>query len=205
MRLIQLSIGVFTAITASAADSPVKITDDGPVFTLSNARVTAQINKTTADLVSLKFHGLEMMGYNSGHHAGYWEQNPSTASQIIPAITIDPASNGGERGEVSIKGVSGGKALSGGGPGGGMIRNLEIRYSLGRADSGIYTYAIFSHPAAYSRTQIGESRFGVKLNARIFDWLSIDVQRNRPMASGGDWDQGTPLNMRSPAPDHRHL
>lgn len=192
----MILVACLLAVTAFAAGPAVKIAGDEASFTISNSQLTATISKKTGDLTSLKFHNLEMMGHSSGHPAGYWEQNTGNASQIVPSITIDPASNGGERGEVSIKGISRGKPLGGGGPGGGMLCDLELRYALGRDDSGIYAYAIFSHPVAYPRTQVGESRFGAKLNGAIFDWLSIDAQRNKLMASGADWDQGSPLNMK---------
>jgi len=45
-------------------------------------------------------------------------------------------------------------------------------------------------------TQIGESRFGVKLNGALVDWMSIDARRNKLMPSGDDWDIGAPLNMK---------
>jgi rhamnogalacturonan endolyase len=34
------------------------------------------------------------------------------------------------------------------------------------------------------------------LNAKVFDWLSIDDQRNALMPTGADWDAGTDLNMK---------
>ncbi|HWB86092.1 MAG TPA: polysaccharide lyase family protein [Bryobacteraceae bacterium] len=196
---------VFTFFLSAAAllaapdtsDAPVTIHDDGAVFTLTNGYLTAQINKTTGDMTSLKFHGLEMMGYVSGHHAGYWEQNPARAAHLTATLTIDPAKNGGARGEVSINGIAGGRSLNGGDqPGGSMLCDLEIRYALGRGEHGLYTYAIFTHEPDYGQTQIGESRYGVKLNAKVFDWLSIDAQRNGLMPTGYDWDQGSPLNMK---------
>ena len=36
----------------------------------------------------------------------------------------------------------------------------------------------------------------MKLNGSVFDWLSIDSQRNMAMPNGADWDQGTDLNMK---------
>ena len=65
------------APAAWAADPPVTVAQDAQVFTLSNGYLTAQINKHTGDMTSLKRNGLELMGFVSGHHAGYWEQNPS--------------------------------------------------------------------------------------------------------------------------------
>jgi rhamnogalacturonan endolyase len=186
----------FLPLAAPAAGTPVTVASNETSFVISNAQITAVVNKKTGNLTSLKFHNLEMLGNGSGIHAGYWEQNTGNAAQIIPSISIDPASNSGERGEVSVKGISGGKPLGGGGPGGGMLCDLEIRYALGRDDSGLYTYAIFSHPAAYPRTQVGESRFAAKLNSAVFDWLSIDAKRNKLMATGADWDHGALLNMK---------
>ncbi|HKE27762.1 MAG TPA: polysaccharide lyase family protein [Bryobacteraceae bacterium] len=183
------------ALPGVAAD--VTIAQDAAGFTLSNGYLTARVSKTTGDLLSIKLRDLELMGFDSGHHAGYWEQNPSRAAQLSATLTIDPAANHGERGEVSIKGIARDRELDGSGqPGGSMRCDLEIRYSLGRDDHGLYTYAIFSHPAEYPATQIGESRFGVKLNGQIFDWLSIDARRNKLMAAGSDWDHASPLNMK---------
>ena len=169
------------------AGAQVTVEDAGAVFRLANGYVTAEINKSTGDMTSLQFKKLELMGFVSRHHAGYWEQNPSRAPHLTAAVTIDPHTNDGERAEVSIKGV-GGIAR--------MLCDLEIRYTLGREDHGIYTYAIFTHQASYGATQIGESRYGVKLNGKVFDWMSIDPDRNKLMPTGSDWDHGAPLNMK---------
>jgi rhamnogalacturonan endolyase len=244
-------------------NTPVTVTSDGDFFVLSNGYLTATISKKTGDMTSLKVKGLETMGYVSGHHAGYWEQNPNGADRMEAKVTIDPGANGGERAEVSIKGWSDGKNLNAthskgdpdfpngvpkqarptmgsgedvpaegettaaetaggettatgvklppgvranrgtytgarpaGGRGPGLLVDMEIRYTLDRAAKGIYTYAIFSHEPSYAATQIGESRYGMKLNGGVFDWISIDAQRNAPMPNGYDWDKGTDLNMK---------
>jgi rhamnogalacturonan endolyase len=230
-----------------AAAAPVTVTDNGASWVLENGYLTATINKSTGDMTSLKVHGLETQGYVSGHHAGYWEQTPKGAAKMESKVTIDPATNGGERAEVSVKGWSEGKNLNagnrdanpnepegeneaapaaplvqlppgvqrnrgtatnrrpagaagaaggGGGRGAGLLVDMEIRYALERGGHGIYTYAIFTHEPTYGATQIGESRYGMKLNGGLFDWLSIDGQRNEPMPTGADWDKGTDLNMK---------
>jgi rhamnogalacturonan endolyase len=76
---------VLTGAMASAQQgdvAPVTVKDNGATWTMQNAYVTATISKTTGDLTSLKYRGLETMGYVSGHHAGYWEQNPSGAARL---------------------------------------------------------------------------------------------------------------------------
>jgi len=78
----------------------------------------------------------------------------------------------------------------------GPLLDMEIRYALGREDHGIYTYAVFTHEPSYGATSLGESRYGFKLNSQVFDWLSVDAQRNEMMPKGADWDAGTDLNMK---------
>jgi hypothetical protein len=70
---IRDGFAVCAAMALAAAHSPVKIVDEGKVFTIGNGQVTAQSGKTAGDMTSLKFHGLELMGYGSGRPAGYWE------------------------------------------------------------------------------------------------------------------------------------
>jgi rhamnogalacturonan endolyase len=196
--------GAFAAPAITAP--PVTVTDDGPTFTMSNGYLTVQVNKKTGDLTSVKTPhtvtpNIELMGYVSGHHAGYWEQSPALAAREVASITIDPASVQGARAEVSVKGYSDGKSILGPNPtaagqGGGLIADLEIRYTLERGAHGLYTYAIYTHQNTYPAGSVGESRFGFKLSAQVFDWLSVDDQRNALMPTGKDWDAGDDLNMK---------
>jgi rhamnogalacturonan endolyase len=194
------------ASSAAPVAQPVTVTDDGPTYTLANGYLMVKVDKVTGDLVSVKTPktvtpNVELMGFVSGHHAGYWEQSPALAARREAKVTIDPASVGGERAEVSVKGWSDGKSILGqhptaAGQEGGLIADLEIRYALGRGDHGLYTYAIYTHEPTYPAGSVGESRFGFKLSAKVFDWLSIDEQRNAMMPTGTDWDAGTDLNMK---------
>jgi rhamnogalacturonan endolyase len=204
------ALGLCCAITlpifAAASAPPVTVTDNGPTYTLANGYLTIKVDKITGDLVSVKTPktvtpNIELMGFLSGHHAGYWEQSLALAARRETKITIDPASVGGERAEVSVKGWSDGKSILGqhptaAGQEGGLIADLEIRYALARGDHGVYTYAIYTHEPTYPAGSVGESRFGFKLNGKVFDWLSIDDQRNALMPTGGDWDAGSDLNMK---------
>ncbi len=175
------------------ADSPVTVSENDSSFTLDNGIVTATVGKRTGDLTSLKYKGLEMLDAQS-RQAAYWSHNAARGEQHT-AITINPASNGGARGEVSIKGISGGKQM-GSGPGGSVIADIEIRYALGRGDSGVYTYSIFSHPTNYPATSLGEARFCMKLNDDLFDWMTVDANRNMKMITTYDWNHATQMNMK---------
>jgi rhamnogalacturonan endolyase len=204
--IFALTASSLFGASAAPVDTPVTVTDDGPTYTLANGYLTVKVDKVTGDLVSVKTAktvtpNVELMGFVSGHHAGYWEQSPALAARREDKVTIDPTENKGERGEVSVKGWSDGKSILGARPTaagqeGGLIADLEIRYALGRGDRGLYTYAIYTHEAGYPAGSVGESRFGFKLSAKVFDWLSIDDQRNAQMPTGADWDAATDLNMK---------
>ena len=170
------AVGAAPSIAQSTTKEPVTVKDEGDFYTLANGVVTARISKRNGNMTSLIFRGLEMMG-----GGGVWEQTPwrSTAS-----VTIDPAQNGGSRAEVAIKGGNGGRGF-----------DIELRYALARGLSGIYAYAIFSHPASYGPTGVGESRYITKLSHR-FDWLSVDADRNLLECSPQDWEAGIVIHAK---------
>ncbi len=130
--------------------------------------------------------GENLWGLNRGmtdHQYGFWSHDamgPKDTQAAVPSITIDPKSNNGERVEVSIKGISNGRKM-GTGPGsdgnGQFMSDIEIRYSLGKGESGVYTYSVFTHKPEYGLTVLGEARFAAKLND-FFDWMSASEKHN---------------------------
>src|SRR5208283_5595024 len=159
-------------------NDPVTLTDNGDTWTMDNGIVKATIVKKNGSLLQVIYHGIETLhpsisrGSDNLHSpptpAGSpipsWEQMPT--GTVTPSVTIDPATNGGARAEVAVKGINpgGGGAPSGGasgafsggdGHGGGM--DIETRYTMERGSSGFYAYAEFSHPASYPAAHVGES------------------------------------------------
>jgi rhamnogalacturonan endolyase len=184
---------IFVSASLFAAESPVTISENDASFTLDNGIVAARVSKRSGDITSLKYKNLELLENNSGRAFGYWSHDASSTNGHMTRITIDPKANGGARGEVSVKGIAGGNRM-GSGPGGSVIADIEIRYALGRGDSGVYTYSIFSHPTNYPGTSLGEARFCAKLNDSIFDWMTVDANRNMKLISAYDWNHGTVMN-----------
>ena len=197
MKFVKLA--VFAAILWSpfllrAANlPPVTVATDDASFTLDNGIVSAQVARRSGDLLSLKYHQLELLDTH-GRQAGYWSHD-AARGRPESRTTIDPLANGGDRAEVSVKGVANGTPL-GSGPGGGVYADVEIRYALGRGDSGIYTYSIFTHPTNYPATSVGEARFCLKLNDDLFDWMSVDANRNMEMITTYDWNHGIQMNFK---------
>ena len=183
------------AATAAAAPQPVSLSQDENSFTLDNGIVTARVSKRSGDLVSLKFKDLQMLDADDrGRSYGYWSHD-ALRGERSTRITIDPTTNAGERGEVSVKGIANGRPM-GNGPGGSVIADIEIRYALGRGDSAVYTYCTFHHPTNYPGTSVGEARFCAKLNDAIFDWMTVDSNRNMRLITAQDWNYGTVMNFK---------
>jgi rhamnogalacturonan endolyase len=191
-KLAAVTCAILLPILVRATPA-VTISEDETSYTLANGIITAHISKHSGDLLSLEYKKLELLDTESGRQEGYWSHNAARAAEIIPHITIDPKANDGERAEVSVKGISGGNPM-GSGPGGGVMADIEIRYALGRGESGVYTYSIFSHPTNYPATSLGEARFCMKLNDDIFDWMTVDANRNMKLISAYDWNHGTVMN-----------
>src|SRR5262249_7254590 len=138
----------------------VRVEEDPAAFTLSNGLVTARVSKRSGDLTSLQYQGLELLTDQSGHAGGYWSHDTTGGKETPTRGGIDPGIRGGGRGEVSAKGIAGGKKR-GHGPGaaadGDSPADIEIRYALGRADSGVYTYCSFEHPPHYPAASMTEA------------------------------------------------
>lgn len=188
--MLRLALLLATALSALA--NPVAITESPTDFTLTNGVLTARVLKKNGDLASLKFKDAEMLNDKSGHAGAYWSHDTTGAKELIARITIDPNSNGGARGEVSVKGISGGIRMGhgpGSAPGGDFPADIEIRYTLGRDDSGIYTSCTFTKQPGYPAAAMTEARFAAKL-ADMFDWMTVDAKRDQPFpASLKDGDK----------------
>lgn len=196
---------LLSIVTTSCSTLPkVTLIEDVETYTMDNGIITARISKVTGDLVSLRYHDMEMLvtdlkpdfipqikGHEpvnnpnwkepliGGHAHAYWSHDAmgvKGSAPAIPSITIHPVNNGGERAEISIKAVSNGRKMGtgpGAGPEGQFVSDIDIRYTLERGTSGLYTYSIFEHTPQYGLTALGEARFCAKL-ADFFDWMSVD-------------------------------
>jgi rhamnogalacturonan endolyase len=193
-------------IDKTTVNTSVSLTDNGDSWTLDNGIVKATILKSNGNMSTVLFHGVNIPSSRSE----YWEQTP--AGTITAKVTIDPATNGGQRAEVSVKGVNpgtpgvrgGGAAVvagtnaarygvpSGAGRGG---MDIEVRYTLERGVSGFYTYAEYTHPASYPPAGEGESRFILQMNP-TFDWISVDGDRNQLMVTNADEGAGVVIHAK---------
>jgi rhamnogalacturonan endolyase len=195
--LTVATIAVLLAAWVGAAEekaAPVTLADDGETVTLKNGIVAARIEKKSAQVVSLIFREQELVSRGKG----YWscvgsgargERVEGFGAKRRFAVRTNPKENGGERAEIACAFLYAPDAAT-------IPFDVEIRYALGRGESGLYTYALWEHKAGWPAFELGEARLAVKLNPRLFDFLTIDAKRRRAMASGEDWDRGEPLNVK---------
>ena len=179
--------------------APVTLIDNGDSWTMDNGIVKMTILKKNGTIAvsSLTYHGVDIL---PNRHEN-WESTP--AGQLTATVTIDPASNGGKRAEVSVKGINPGGGLftpddGTQGPGrpkdGGM--DIEVRYTLERGTSGFYTYAEYTHHASYPASGFGENRFILESMNKTFDWLSVDDDRNMLMPGDDDLRAGVVVHAK---------
>jgi rhamnogalacturonan endolyase len=170
----QPAAHVLPKVEKVTVQAPVTLSDNGTSWTLDNGIVKLTLAKRDGNLSSIVYHGVEILSH--GNYS-YWEQRPS--GTITPSVTIDPAKNGGERAEVSVKGVYDPSASGGGRGGGRGAMDLETRFTLERGTSGFYTYTEYTHHASYPTAGEGESRFILQDMNPTFDWRSVDKDRNQ--------------------------
>ena len=159
----------------------VQITETRESYTLSNGIVSAVISKRNGDILAFSYLGDETLSPRSGSHsAGYWSHDPTGGVALIPRISVDPDTNEGTVGEVSIKGISGGRKM-GHGPGtpidGDLALDVDIRWAMKAGDAGIYTYTAFDHRPDYPSGVMAEARIAVELDKK-FDHIHADDARS---------------------------
>jgi rhamnogalacturonan endolyase len=169
----------FPAGTAAAdPDPPVVIHQNSLLYALDNGYVTATISKASGEILSLRFEGRELLADADRKAPGIWF-NKLSADAVTDRIVVDPSGNQWNRGEVSIR--SGGSLAT------------DIRYSLGRGDRGLYACQILSHPANSPLARVSSGGFQLRLNEKLFDYLTVDKTRAHAIPSAKDWIAAKPI------------
>src|ERR1041385_3695939 len=192
--LLSLGIGLVSFAQQPVTNAPpVTLRESEKTFFLDNGIINARIEKSSGEIFSIKYHGVELLAQDSagGALGGYWSSvgRARPGGKREAGARIDPKTNGGERVEVSCNFHNAPGASD-------SPLDVDVRYSLGRGESGVYTYLIWSHKAGYPSFSVGEARFCAKLNPAVFDYMSIDKDRRRQMPTPEDWDRGAPLNLK---------
>ena len=169
---------------SAAAAAPVKLTESADRFTLDNGILRAEIEKRNGTLASLVYQGHELLAQNGG----YWSSVGRSRNRAV-GQSASVRLNSPDRVEISCRAGNVGSTTD-------ASLDTDYRYSLARGDSIIYVSAILHHAAGQPSYGTGESRYCLKLNPRVFNFLSVDADRQRLMPSGYDWDHGMQMNLK---------
>ena len=149
----------------------VTMHESGQGIILSNGILTAAIGKN-AVITSLKFKNFEMANtvyYSMDGGTNY--RQPGGGQYFVKTKSPDIIDIGFKNARKNEP-----QAL-----------DCEIHYALRRGSSGLYTYAILSHPANYPKTGVGEWRMVWKLSNDLLENIYVDELRHWQMPSSEDY------------------
>lgn len=152
-------------------------TERGGGVVLSNGILTATISKS-AQVTSFKFRGFEMattMYYSMDGGKNF--RNPGGGRYFVKTQTPDLVDVGFQNKRKNEP----------------QAFDCEIHYVLKRGASGLYTYAILSHPADYPATSVGEWRMVWKLSNDLLEKIYVDKLRHWQMPGSRDRTEPTPI------------
>src|SRR6266536_48773 len=104
--LIPFAVAFARADVEATHRAPnVTLRESERTFFLDNGILNVRIEKQSGEIFSIKYKGLEMLAQESpgGALGGYWSSvgRARPGGRRVAMVRIDPAQNGGERGEVS--------------------------------------------------------------------------------------------------------
>jgi rhamnogalacturonan endolyase len=196
-RLLACSLLLAAAMATRACfadqDSPVVLSDDTDTVTLANGIVSAMVKKSNGNLLSLRLRGVELLSHGGGYWNIYGSPPGQKNTELKPTPSVfriiqNPMQNGGAGGEIAVLFPYHDQRNT-------VPLDIAIRYTLHRGNSGVYGWTIADHAPQYPPFDIGVSTVCLKLSPDVFDFLSVDSRRQRPMASAEDWVKGKQLNL----------
>jgi rhamnogalacturonan endolyase len=167
--LLWLSLG-FAAFAQNFDTPPVTLADQGDHVTMSNGIVSFAITKANGNIDALKYRNTSILA-----EAGYldWVANGNNhISSGHFTVVTDPAQTGGDMAEVSIAQLFTGQ---------GAAFDVEMHYILRRGESGPYCFVVLHHAAAYPAAALGQMRWVLRLDDKVFDFINVDDQRRFEM------------------------
>ena len=162
----------------------VTLTDNGTTVTLANGIISIVVTKADASIYTINYtfnnngssQTLNVLanGYSGGKF--YWENSSDLGPAFNYAVVANPASTGGNYAEVMLTASDAGNVSN-------IV--MEAHFSLLRGNSGFYVTPIWIHRTSDLAFSMGECRDNI-YSGSIFNWMSVDAQRNKLMpVSGG--------------------
>lgn len=175
LLLFSFSATFATGHKPKFADTSM-VKDEGDLIVLDNGIVSATINKSGAHIKSYKYKGFEMLkdgyysmdggtGYTQPSHCEVFVKvNTAKLADIVFKSTWQP----GLRQQAF---------------------DIECHYVIEKGTSGIYCYALLTHPVSYPKTRVGEWRYVWKVPEDFFDHIMVDSLRNMELPTQADYSK----------------
>lgn len=195
LLLLSLTAGIRVDANVPGGGSggdPVTLAQNGSRVVLANGIVTATIDTQNAAVLSLKYGGYEMVS-NAGRHARIYFSMSGGKGYEQPGHCVYSVTHQSDDGvDISCKRVYA--------PGDHQPWDIDVHYVLRRGSSGLYSYAVVSHPAEYPDAGMGEWRMvwsmpdegGNALLERIY----VDAARHWQMPSSYDFAHAQPTGIK---------
>ena len=164
-----LATGWVEGQDSAAEGQGVTLEDRGKTVVLDNGIVRCEVDKGDGNLLSVTYHHASILA-----SPGYfdWVSDGNHHLRGTYQLCVDPASNQGGMAELSISQKYDGT---------GFPMDVEFHYVMRRGDGGFYNFAVFTHPASYPAAEIGQSRWVLNVNDKVFDYINVDDQRRQFM------------------------
>jgi rhamnogalacturonan endolyase len=155
----------------ACAAEPVTLSDAGKTLTLANGLLFVQIDKGTGMVENLRYKDRSLLmapAYLDWVSTDEDSERATRRQKGIYAVVTAPAATGGELADVSFHYTEGGK---------NPAFEVELHHVLRRGEPGLYSYALFSHPASYGAATIAQSRMVYRVAPELFDTVAVDATR----------------------------
>jgi rhamnogalacturonan endolyase len=190
-RLLQ-SLWLMTVLTSSTLTRggvTLQQRDHGVV--ISNGIVTATIDPTSATVGSLEYDGHELVNSNGGHRNIYFSRDGGEDYERLAHCVGSIANQTPDMVDYSCKHTYEAKL------GDKHAWDVDVHFVIRSGVSGIYMYAITSHPASYPDLSVGEWRMVWSTPESKNDWLDtiyVDDARHWVIPSPQDFATAVPVN-----------
>ena len=193
LRLPSLALVLGQAWPAHAQDAKteaVSLNDRGKDVVLKNDKVEVTLNKSASTISSIRMGDYDMVAgskpvyYSMGGGKSY--RQPTGAAFRVVESTPEIA-------HVAF--------FQKWKPGSPQAVDIEVHYALTRGESGVYTYAILSHPKDYPDSGVGEWRMVWGMPAKndrewLMEKIRVDSLRDWEMPSPADLAKAKPTGIK---------
>jgi len=185
--LIPLACAALTCTVLAAPPSappPVTLTERGDVAVLANGALSVTIAKASATLRSVRFSGREFVRQGGG---AYFSMDGGANFRVPSGCAFAVTARNDDLVDIAMRQNGSGQH---------QAVDIEVHYVLRRGDTGLYTYAILEHPAAYPATRFGEWRMVWKLPDDLLDTIHVDALRTRLMPTAAELASAEPTAIK---------